>query len=205
MPEEAPSPDKVMRPYDEQEDIPERFGWKEGDALKYVSAISVHKAVLTAEKKGVPVGVVHTSMGGLSVESYIPRDIFDEEPEVKEFAKKVGRYQTKEEWNNVGGRNYTQSFGVYNEKLAPLSGLQVLSAAWYLGESSAFDFEFAQMFVKEMQMMIKGVRRLFGEIPFVCTHIAPEYYPYGDTYGYEYVLSDIPLFRAVELVGCKRV
>jgi hypothetical protein len=27
----------------------------------------------------------------------------------------------------------------------------------------------------------------------------------NNTYGYEYVLSDIPLFRAVELVGCKRV
>ncbi|MBQ8427974.1 MAG: hypothetical protein IJX18_01825, partial [Clostridia bacterium] len=187
MPEEAATPDQVMRPYEPQEDIPERFGWREGDSLKGVSAISVHMAVLAAEKKGIPVGVVHTSMGGLSVESYIPRDLFDEEPEVLAFTKKVGRYQTKEDWNNVGGRNYTQSFGVYNEKIAPLAELKFVGVAWYLGESSAFDFEFAKRFVKEMHMMIKGIRRLFGDIPFACAHIAAEYYPYGDTYGYHYV------------------
>ncbi|MBQ9117815.1 MAG: hypothetical protein IJY11_01275 [Clostridia bacterium] len=196
MPEEASTPDKVMRPYEPQEDIPDRFGWREGESLQYVSAISVHLAVLASEKKGIPVGVVHTSMGGLSVESYIPKYLFEEEKEVLEFAKKVGRYQTKEEYNNVGGRNYTQSFGVYNEKIAPFAGLQFTGAAWYLGESSAFDFEFADMFVKEMQMMIKGVRNLFGDLPFVCSHIACEYYPYGDTYGYEYVNEALDRLQA---------
>jgi len=188
MPEDAPTPDKVMRPYEPQEDIPERFAWKFGKDVRYASAISAHVAILAAEKKGIPIGVVHTSMGGLSIESYIPHDLFEEMPDVKEFAVKVGRYQTKEEYNNVGFRNYTQSAGVYNEKLAPFKGFQFTAAAWYLGESSAFDLEYAQMFVKEMQLMIKGVRRLFGaDLPFVCSHIASEYYPYGDTYGYLYV------------------
>lgn len=179
---------EILRPVFPLDDFAADYEWRRSRKdLEKTSAISVQTAVLLAEKRGVPIGVVHTSMGGLSVESYIPRQALEADPVLLEFTKRVGRYQTIEEYNHVGGRNFSQVAGVWNEKIAPLSGRKFSGFVWYLGESSVWDFEFAKMFLAEMKLVVKSLRGKFGTLPFVAVHIAPEYYAYGDSYGYEYI------------------
>lgn len=197
--EEPPvsSLEELTRPVYPQEDFIREYDWRGGAALSDVSAISVQTAVLLYEKTGVPVGIVNASMGGLCIESYLPREEFEKDEILMEFGKRVDRYQTVEEFNHAGSRNYTQISGVWNEKIAPLFGRKFKGFVWYLGESSALNYEMAVMFEREMQLLIKSLRGRFGNLPFVAVQIAPEYYPYGDRYGYEYINEAIDRFAEI--------
>lgn len=205
--EEAPFSDlsEITRPPYPLTDFCREYAWKYGRELKGVSALSVMTAALLSEKSGVPVGVVHTAMGGLSAETYMSRATCEMDAELVEFLKKTGRYTPLEQFNAIGTRNYTQLGGVYNEKIAPLEGFSFSGIIWYLGESSAWDYEVGQGFGRIMRYVIKDFAALFGVLPFVAVMIAPEYYAYGDGYGYLYVneeiadLEDIPFVSAVPI------
>lgn len=139
-----------------------------------------------AVKKRVSKRVSVASMGGLGIEAFLPREVLEEDSELLAFTKRAGRYHSIEDYNTAGARNYTQLAGVYNEKVAPLAGLSLSGVVWYLGESSAWDFEFARMFRKELGLLVKTYRKMFGGT-FAAVGIACEYYPYGDGHGYEYI------------------
>lgn len=181
--------EEVTRPVAPLRDFLLPYAWIDGGQkeIESVSAISVQTAAILSERQHVPVGVVHTAMGGLSVEAYIPRERLETDAETLEFTRRTGRYQSVEEYNRAGGRNYSQLSGVWNEKIAPLIGRKFKGFIWYLGESSAWDMEFANFFLREMKMVVEALRFSFGALPFVAVQIAPEYYPYGDRFGYEYI------------------
>ena len=183
----------ITRPAVPQNEIKKEYEYVAQDSERILScsAIGVMSAVLLYERTGIPVGFVDTSMGGLSVESYLPRAIVESESEIKDFLIRSGRYVAEEKYNQSGERNFTQLSGVYNEKIAPLYGLKFRAIVWYLGESSAFDYEHARYFKKELRLIVEHYRGLFGNIPFLAIQIAPEYYPYGDRYGYLYVNESI--------------
>ncbi len=185
----VPEGEELQRPAYPQENFALDYDWAESgnERLKNISALSVQTAVLLAERENIPVGFVHTAMGGLSAEAYLRRELAESDVELLDFLKRAGRYVTIEDYNTVGGRNYTQIEGVWNEKIAPMLGLKFKGIVWYLGESSAWDYEFAQYFLREMKLITGDFRHAFGHIPFVAVQIAPEYYPYGDKYGYLYI------------------
>lgn len=180
---------EVTRPVSPLNDLSREYSYVYADAEKIagVSAIGAMAAVFLAEKSKVPVGMVDTSMGGLSVEAYLPREYVESDAELKEYLKKTDRYVSEAEYNRCGGRNFTQLSGVYNEKVAPLDGLRFRAMVWYLGESSAFDLDAALYFERELRLILHHYRRMFGEIPFVAVQLATEYYPYGDRCGLMYV------------------
>ncbi len=189
------STEEVTRSYDELSDFPVKTVWKEGgdEGIADISAISVQLAVYLWQRTGVPIGIVSASMGGLSVESYLRRKTAEEDPELMKRLKAEGRYVSRENWNRCGVRNFTQLSSVWNEKIAPLGGFPVKGIVWYLGESSAWDYETAVTFRLALRSVVGDMRELFGNVPFVTTEIAPEYYPYGDGFGYLYIneaLSD---------------
>jgi hypothetical protein len=63
-----------------------------------------------------------------------------------------------------------------------------------LGESSAYNFKYANGFNLELELLIKSYRKFFGyEIPVIASHIALENYPYGDKNGYIYINEAINL------------
>ncbi len=189
----------ILRPALPQEDLAPGCAWKAGGkALASVSALCVQTAVLLAERGGIPVGFVQTAMGGLSAETYMPRESAEGDAELISYLKETGRYVSAENYNRMGGRNYTQLSGVWNEKIAPLEGVRFKGIVWYLGESAAYDFRSGEMFLRLMKIIRKEYRRVFGDIPFVVVHIAPEYYPYGDGYGYLYINEALERLRREE-------
>lgn len=180
-------PEEVFRPVEPQADFVREYAWRKGTSFSDVSALSVMTAVLLSEREDVPIGIVHTAMGGLSAETYVRRETAEADTKLIAYLKELGRYCTPEEYNHCGGRNFTQIGGVWNEKIAPLQGISFAGIVWYLGESSAYDFRCAKAFKVLMHMVLKDFRSVFGKIPFAAVQIAPEYYPYGDRFGYLYV------------------
>ena len=191
--EDAVELSEITRPKMPQRDLKKEYEYITQDSEKIMScsAIGVMSAVLLYENSGIPVGIIDTSMGGLSVESYLPREAAEEDADLKNFLVRAGRYVAISEYNRSGERNFTQLSGVYNEKIVPLTGLNFRAIIWYLGESSAFDYEYAQYFKRELAQIVTHYRSLFGDIPFLSVQIAPEYYPYGDRFGYLYVNESI--------------
>ena len=182
------STEELRRPaFPEREFKLPDYAWKRGEELADVSAISVMTATFLAEKKKIPVGVVHASMGGLSIETYLPREEVEALPEEVEFLKQAGRYISVEDYNRNGERNFTQLSGVYNEKIAPLAGYGLTGVIWHLGESSAWDYPFARHYARQLELLVSSYRARLGDLPFVMIQIAPEYYAYGDGYGYLYI------------------
>lgn len=179
--------EELTRPFAPQSDLAREYTWKTGEELLGCSALAAIAATLLSERNHVPVGFVQTAMGGLSIEAYLRREDVERDPELVSFLKRVGRFQNKEEYNRAGERNYSQLSGVWNEKIAPLKEVPFAGVVWLLGESSAWDFPFAQMFGREMKLLIGALEETFGEIPVSLVHIAPEYYPYGDGFGYLYI------------------
>ena len=187
---EVPDADgNIDRPPYPQKDFIRDYEWVCGgnEKIKNTSAICVQTATFLCEKGGIPTGFVQTAMGGLSAETYLSFKTASGNEEFAELLKRTERYATPEDFNTHGGRNYTQLAGVWNEKIAPLEGIRFKGILWYLGESSAYDYEFGRLFLKTMEYIVSDVRTLFGTIPFVAVQIAPEYYPYGDKFGYLYV------------------
>ncbi len=193
---------ELIRPAYPQEEFSDDFSWTTGgnERLGGISAICVQTATLLSEKQGIPVGFVQTAMGGLSVETYAPRAAVEENEKLVANLKAVGRYVSIEDFNQVGGRNFTQLGGVYNEKIAPLIGLSFKGIVWYLGESSAYNVELAEGFFMAMQIIRREYAKLFGKTPFIAIHIAPEYYSYGDKYGYLYVNEQIDRLQSEEII-----
>ncbi len=179
---------EITRPAFPVSDLADNCRWLFGadEKITEVSAIAVAAATAVYEQTGVPTAFIVASMGGLGIEAFLPREVLEEDSELLAFTKRVGRYHSIENYNTAGERNYTQLAGVYNEKVAPLAGLSLSGVVWYLGESSAWDFEFARMFRKELGLLVKTYRKMFGGA-FAAVGIACEYYPYGDGHGYEYI------------------
>lgn len=180
-------PDGVRRPPLPLGDFIRPLVWVgEGD-FSHLSALSVMTATLLSEERHIPVGAVHTAMGGLAVEAYLKRETAEADGETVRFLKKSCRYVSPEDYNRMGERNFTQLSGVWNEKISPLLPFSFAGIVWYLGESSAFDEEYARAFLRQLKLIAGDLFSAFGEIPFVAVHIAPEFYPYGDGYGYLYI------------------
>lgn len=183
------STEEITRSYDELFDFPVETAWINGDdeEIANISAISVQLAVYLRQRTGVPIGIVNAAMGGLSVESYLRRKTAEGNNELLERLKSEGRYVGRENWNRSGIRNFTQLSSVWNEKIAPLEGFPIKGIVWYLGESSAWNYDTAVTFRLALKAIVGDMRELFGNVPFVTTEIAPEYYPYGDGFGYLYI------------------
>ncbi len=188
---------EVIRPAYPQEELAADYEWVQGDdeRISATSALCVQTATALSEAQGIPVAFVHTSMGGLSVESYVPREALEGDEIALKMLKETGRYVSIDDYNTVGGRNYTQLASLWNEKIFPLIGIPFKGIAWYLGESSCYDLLFAECFLRIMQIIKREYAKAFGDIPFVAVQIAPEYYPYGDKYGYLYVNEAISRFE----------
>ena len=187
---EIPDADgECRRPYEPQSDLKREFYWKRASETGgwETSAVALSAAVRYTERTGIPVGIINVSVGGLSIDAYLRREILEADEIIMRHLKSSGRYVPKEEFNAVPGRIFTQMSGVYNEKIAPLIGLGFQSMLWYQGESSCYDFDFAVAYRKMFSVLIDNYRRNFGEFYVVAVQIAPQYYHYGDKCGYLYI------------------
>ena len=97
---------EVTRPVSPLQDLARDYSYISADEEKLAgaSAIGVMAAVYLSERARVPVGMVDTSMGGLSVEAYLPREYAESDAELKEYLERTGRYVPADAFNSCGER-----------------------------------------------------------------------------------------------------
>lgn len=59
------------------------------------------------QEKGVPVGIINSSWGGTVIESWIPREAFEQSPYFKEMISKMPKVDIEQlEQNNIAEKQY---------------------------------------------------------------------------------------------------
>jgi sialate O-acetylesterase len=183
---------EIFRPQEPLKELANGISWQRlssENAFSF-SAIAVMFALLLGKKKRMPIGLILTAVGGISIDSYLSRESVEKNPTIKDYLQKSGKYLAPEAPYNVyGGANYTQMNGIYNEKIAPLEGLPLRAVIWYQGENSAYDFESGRYFKAALEELIQAYRGLFVNpfLPFFVYGLADEFYPYGDGHGLLYI------------------
>ena len=190
---------EIFRPATPQEDFAKEWKWitPHDENFGETSAVAVITAIELFEKTGAPVAMVNTALGGVSIDTYIPRDVADEDERIVGYLKKIGKYIPKGgEYNVYGGSNYTQLGGIYNEKIHPLKDNRFKAMMWYQGENAIGSFESAAYFEIALRKIIETYQKMFGkDTYFVAANVALDYYDYGE-YGYNYINEAID--RAVK-------
>lgn len=190
---------EIFRPAKPQDDFAKEWRWitPQDENFGETSAVAVIAAIELFEETGVPVAMVNTALGGVSIDTYMPRYVADEDERIFEYLKKIDKYIPKDgEYNVYGGANYSQLGGIYNEKIYPLKDNRFKAMMWYQGENAIGGFEGAAYFEIALRKIIETYQKLFGkDTYFVATNVALDYYDYGE-YGYNYINEAID--RAVK-------
>jgi len=190
--DQVSNPYEVKRPVHPQKNHNNNIKWVKLDSKNsgLISGLSVLTTSLYADKKDYPIGFVHTAMGGLPIESYIPKSEVEHDDFLVQVMKSnLSYYDKDEEYNNKGGRNYAQLGGVFNEKVSPLKGFYFKTFIWYLGESACYDYQRARYFKKCLKILLKFYRTFFEQpkLQILVTGIADDFYPYADFMSYCYI------------------
>ncbi len=121
----------------------------------------------------VPVGLIHASLGGSSIEAWMTPNSLKDIPGVPIPVPDT-------EITNP----YNTPTVLYNGMLNPIVGYGIRGAIWYQGESNRSE---SAMYAKMFDAMIRDWRNLWdiGEFPFYYCQIAP--YDYGDAYNSAYL------------------
>ena len=187
---------EIHRPAKPMDDYERDWKWIDGkdSAIGASSAVGVMTALKLHKKTGVPIGLVNTALGGVSIDTYLPRECADENEIIKKYLISIDKYIPEGGAYNVyGGANYSQLGGIYNEKIAPLSNCKFKAILWYQGENSVSDFGTGQYFAVAMETLVRKYKKMFGEETFFCaTNIALDYYNYSH-WGYNYINEAIDL------------
>ena len=158
-------------------------GWRHADTAEHaadMSAVSFYLASGILQEQQVPVGIVSTALGGTTIEAWLPRHTLEEMPSALEYLKTQGRYLRTDEMNTLDGRNYTQLTGLFNERIAPLQGIEFRGVAWLQGESSAGSEAEAEYYRLALSALIRAWREWLGQkLPFLVMHIASENYQFS--------------------------
>ncbi len=120
----------------------------------------------------VPVGLIHTSWGGSSVQAWISKDVMNGHQKVSldelDITKKTNHIPT----------------ALFNAMINPLTQYTIKGALWYQGESNRMEPE---NYKKLFPAMVKDWRQRWGigDFPFYYVQIAP--YMYGNNNAFQTV------------------
>ena len=130
----------------------------------WIGAIGYYFAKKIIAETGVPVGMINTCMGGASIKSYIPADVFDADQELVENFK-----------NLTPGR-------LYNSMVYPVERFSCKGFLWYQGEADWMQWNH---YAHAQLVLMDHWRENFN-----CPDDAPFYYvqlaPYGHSKGWDY-------------------
>ncbi len=165
--------------------------WADGSNavdVKYVSAIAYYMSLQLQSELNVPIGFINAAKGASVIESWLPREVVENDAVIKQTLVNRGIYKTAEQLDKTSA-NWTYLTTLYNSKIAPLAGVQISGMLWYQGESNikyADDNGYNTFYKNSLEGLIESYSALFGyengNMPFVCAHLAP--------YNYSSIRSD---------------
>ncbi|MEN8201778.1 MAG: sialate O-acetylesterase [Bacteroidota bacterium] len=150
------------------DDVEEYAAWQEASPANVAdfSAVAYFFGQQLQEILDVPVGMIHTSWGGSSVQAWISKEVISAYQEVN-----------LENVDILEGTNHIPT-ALYNAMIHPLIPYTLKGALWYQGESNRMEPE---VYKELFPAMVKDWRTRWGigDFPFYYVQIAP--YWYGNT------------------------
>lgn len=168
-------------PFEPQTEIEGCF-WSTGTDYG-ISAVGYWFAAKLIEELNMPVGVINASLGGSSIDSWLPREAIENNEAVKQDLIEGGNYYTYDTWQTI---NHQQTFDMsanFNLKINPLSPFTFAGIIWYQGETDCM-FNFKQgRYSRAVDMLQSTWSKMFAPegstLPFIFTTLAS--CNYGDT------------------------
>lgn len=109
----------------------------------------------------IPIGIIHSSWGGASIEAWMPRECFTKFPKIK-----IPKNQ--EELNP----KHLTATGLYNGMIHPLTGYTLRGAIWYQGEANVSQYKNYPKLFKAMHQAWNETWQC-GKFPIYFCQIAP--------------------------------
>jgi sialate O-acetylesterase len=168
-----------------KKDIEKYTSWQEvsSDNVGDFSAVAYYFGQQLQEILDVPVGMIHTSWGGSSVQAWISKEVMD-----PYFKVELDTLDIKKRTNHI-------PTALYNAMIHPLIPYTIKGALWYQGESNRRK---PQEYKELFPAMVKDWRTRWdiGDFPFYYVQIAPFWY--GDNAVYS-TSSNTAFIREVQL------
>ena len=180
-PEYAGDPDRI--PVSPQQDIP-GAQWFCADSTQVyaTSAVGYFFGSKLQKTLDIPVGVVHVSLGGSSIYTWLARESIERDEQVKADLIAQNRFITVQDWDETRRDPYVDMSANYNKKIEPLRHFRPAGMIWYQGETDIFRNCPYGAYSRAFSLMQKTDSALFGykngeQMPIVYTQIAT--YDYG--------------------------
>jgi len=149
-------------------DVEEYTAWQQAfpENVGEFSAVAYFFGQQLQEILDVPVGMIHTSWGGSSVQAWISKEVIDTYQEVN-----LDTLDITERTNHI-------PTALYNAMISPLIPYTIKGGLWYQGESNRLE---PDVYRELFPAMVKDWRTRWGigDFPFYYVQIAP--YWYNDT------------------------
>lgn len=155
-------------------------GWQyaQGQAMQKFSGIGMFFATkLRQTMPNIPIGMIQTSFGGTTAESFLARNAaqsnpmlsnayvdWTRNPAINEWCREIATTNTKGA-TDVNQRHYFQPGFLYDARIAPLTGYTIKGVLWYQGESNAENIPFHDVVFPQL---VNSWRKAFNNsyLPF---------------------------------------
>lgn len=141
--------------------------------VKEMSATAYFFAKHLSRSLDVPIGIINAAYGGAKVESWTPREVLEEYPDVDLSREAIDAMTT----------HYYRPMVMYNAMLCPLRGYTIRGFIWYQGCSNVGE---DKRFVERMKRMVDAWRDDWNDtecrLPFYTVEIAPYRYKSPEQY-----------------------
>ena len=154
-----------------ENELAEYTPWQEANPVNVAdfSAVAYFFGQQLQEILDVPVGMIHTSWGGSSVQAWISKEVISQFQEVD-----LSNVDLSEGTNHI-------PTALYNAMIHPLIPYTIAGALWYQGESNRLEPE---AYTELFPAMVKDWRARWGigDFPFYYAQIAPYWYNNFEAY-----------------------
>lgn len=154
-------------------------GWKSGERenLNSFSGIGYFFAQELRKSLGdIPIGIIQTSLGGGTAESFVSRDLIESDNQlvdmlpnwrnshmINQWCRDVG-YRSLKGTSDKVHRHYFEPCFLYESRILPIKGYSLRGTLWYQGESNADNIEIHESIFPKVVASFRGA---FGEqMPF---------------------------------------
>jgi len=155
-----------------KKDVEKYTSWQQAsfENVGDFSAVAYYFGLQLQEILDVPVGMIHTSWGGSSVQAWISKEVMDPYEKVNLDTLDIKK-----------GTNHIPT-ALYNAMIHPLIPYTIKGALWYQGESNRME---PQKYKELFPAMVKDWRTRWdiGDFPFYFVQIAPFWYSNNDAFS----------------------
>ncbi len=154
-----------------KKDVEKYTSWQQASSQNVgdFSAVAYYFGLQLQEILDVPVGMIHTSWGGSSVQAWISKEVMNPYEKVN-----LDSLDIRKRTNHI-------PTALYNAMIHPLIPYTIKGALWYQGESNRLE---PQKYKEYFPAMVKDWRTRWGigEFPFYFVQIAPFWYSNNDAF-----------------------